>query len=104
MRRDALLCCPARDQRRSQEVRLTSTADIVVVYDAGGVVTDCNEPAAALLGYPAPAITGQPVAQIIPLHLRSAASRLTQRLPTVRRVTMVDTLRLARTVQKYRCA
>jgi diguanylate cyclase (GGDEF)-like protein/PAS domain S-box-containing protein len=75
---------------------LTSTADIVVVYDAGGVVTDCNEPAAALLGYPAPAITGQPVAQIIPLHLRSEHRALTQRLLDSPQVTMVDTLRLAR--------
>src|ERR1700722_5316933 len=65
---------------RKTGVRLTSTADIVVVYDAGGVVTDCNEPAASLLGYPAPDITGQPMAQIIPLRLRSEHRAQTQRL------------------------
>jgi PAS domain S-box-containing protein len=75
---------------------LTSTADIVVVYDAGGVVTDCNEPAASLLGYPAPDITGQPMAQIIPLRLRSEHRALTQRLLDTPQVATVDTLRLAR--------
>jgi len=76
-------------------VRLTSTADIVVVYDAGGVVTDCNEPAAAYSDIPRPHHRS-PVAQIIPLHLRSEHRALTQRLLDSPQVTMVDTLRLAR--------
>ena len=77
-------------------MRLTPTADIVVVYDADGVITDCNEVAATLLGYPALEITGQPVTQIIPLRLRSDHQALTRRLLDSPQVTTVDTLLLAR--------
>gem|GEM_PF-1070934 len=83
-------------QTRNQEVRLTPTADIVVVYDVDGVITDCNEIAAKLLGYPAPDITGQPIAQIIPLRLRSEHQALVRRLLDSPQVTTVDTLLLAR--------
>jgi len=94
---DPLWCCPRlRDGRRNQEVRLTSTADIVVVYDTEGVVTDCNEAAASLLGYPTTLITGQPMAQIIPLRLRSDYRAQTRRLLDIPQATTVDTLRLAR--------
>jgi diguanylate cyclase (GGDEF)-like protein/PAS domain S-box-containing protein len=83
-------------QASNQEVRLTPSADIVVVYDVDGVVTDCNEVAARLLGYPAPDITGRPMAQIIPLRLRSEHQALTRRLLDSPQVTTVDTLLLAR--------
>src|ERR1700686_985843 len=83
-------------QAGNQEARLAPTADIVVVYDVDGVITDCNEIAAHLLGYPAPDITGQPMAQIIPLRLRSDHQALTRRLLDSPQVTTVDTLLLAR--------
>src|SRR6202140_899890 len=83
-------------QTRNQEVLLTTTADIVVGYDVNGVITDCNEIAAKLLGYPAPDITGQPIAQIIPLRLRSEHQALVRRLLDSPQVTTVDTLLLAR--------
>jgi diguanylate cyclase (GGDEF)-like protein/PAS domain S-box-containing protein len=83
-------------QAGNQEVRLAPTADIVVVYDVDGVITDCNEIAAHLLGYPAPDITGQPMALIIPPRLRSDHQALTRRLLDRPQVTTVDTLLLAR--------
>jgi PAS domain S-box-containing protein len=83
-------------QAGNQGVRLTPSADIVVVYDVDGVVTDCNEAAARLLGYPAPDLTGRPMAQIIPLRLRSEHQALTRRLLDSPQVTTVDTLLLAR--------
>jgi PAS domain-containing protein len=36
----------------SGRVRLTPTADIVAGHDIAGIITDCNEVAANLLGYP----------------------------------------------------
>jgi PAS domain S-box-containing protein len=77
-------------------VRLTPTADIVVVHDIAGITTDCNEVAANLLGYPALEITGQPLTHIIPLRLRSDLQALTRRLLDSPQVTTVDTVLLAR--------
>jgi PAS domain S-box-containing protein len=75
---------------------LTTGADIVVVYDVDGVVTDCNPAAASLLGYDAPELAGRPVAQIIPPQLRAEHSALIRRLLGSAQVVSVNTLRLAR--------
>jgi diguanylate cyclase (GGDEF)-like protein/PAS domain S-box-containing protein len=77
-------------------VRLTTTADIVVVYDVDGVITGCNKVAADLLGYPAPELTGQPIAQIIPPQLRPEHRALTRRLFDSAQITAVDTRLLTR--------
>jgi diguanylate cyclase (GGDEF)-like protein/PAS domain S-box-containing protein len=66
------------------------------VYDTEGVVTDCNEAAASLLGYPATLITGQPMARIIPPRLRAEHRAQILRLLDAPQVISVDTLLLAR--------
>jgi PAS domain S-box-containing protein len=79
-----------------REVCLTTGADIVVVYDVDGIVTDCNVAAASLLGYAAPELAGRPMAQIIPPQLRSEHRALIRRLLGSAQVASVNTLRLAR--------
>jgi diguanylate cyclase (GGDEF)-like protein/PAS domain S-box-containing protein len=77
-------------------VRLTTSAEIVVVYDADGVITGCNKVAADLLGYPAPELTGQPITQIIPEQLLPEHRALTRRLFDSAQITAVNTRLLAR--------
>src|SRR5450631_814952 len=80
----------------NHEVRLTTTADIVVVYDVDGIITGWSEVAAKLLGYSAPEISGQPIAQIIPAPLRSDHQALIRRLIDSAQITAIETRRLAR--------
>jgi PAS domain S-box-containing protein len=87
---------PPRDERNNREVSLTTGADIVVVYDVDGIVTDCNAAAASLLGYAAPELAGRPMAQIIPPQLRAEHRALIQRLLGSAQVASVNTLRLTR--------
>lgn len=75
---------------------MTTGADIVVVYDVDGIVTDCNAAAASLLGYAAPELAGRPMAQIIPPQLRAEHRALIQRLLGSAQVASVNTLRLTR--------
>jgi diguanylate cyclase (GGDEF)-like protein/PAS domain S-box-containing protein len=75
---------------------LTIGADIVVVYDVDGIVTDCNAAAADLLGYSTPDLAGRPMAQIIPVQLRSEHRALMRRLLESAQVASVNTLRLTR--------
>jgi PAS domain S-box-containing protein len=75
---------------------LTSGADIVVVYDVDGIVTDCNAAAASLLGYTTAELAGRPLAQIIPLQLRAEHRAQVRRLLGSAQVASVNTLRLAR--------
>ena len=75
---------------------MTSDADMVVVYDVDGIVTDCNAAAANLLGYSAPELAGRPIAQIIPPQLRSEHQALIRRLLGSAQVASVSTRRLAR--------
>ena len=75
---------------------MTTSADIVVVYGVDGVITDCNEAAAQLLGYAAPELSGQPIAHIIAVQVRQEHQALTRRVLGGARAAALDTRLLAR--------
>jgi diguanylate cyclase (GGDEF)-like protein/PAS domain S-box-containing protein len=69
--------------------------DVIVICDVDGTITGWNAGAAGLLGYPATAMEGRPISQIIPKDLVSAHEELRRRVVTAGEFVSLKTRRLA---------
>ncbi len=84
----------AASQRLAALVR--SSADAIIAHDLDGTITNWNEGAEGLYGYPAQEVIGKPITLIIPEELRAEERNILGRIRRGELVSQIESLRQAK--------